>query len=64
MQHDVFTWNIDRDEFEIIEEISAKSNHVELKIKNLTNQLNNCNLWFKTKSLSILLKSFINIMFT
>lgn len=39
MQHDVFTWNIDRDNFEIIEEISAKSNHVELKIKNLIDTL-------------------------
>lgn len=39
MQHDVFTWNIERDNFEIIEEISAKSNHVELKIKNLIDTL-------------------------
>ena len=41
MQHDVFTWNIARDDFEIIEEISANSNHVELKIKNLIDTLDN-----------------------
>ena len=39
MQHDVFTWNIARDNFEIIDELSSKSNHVELKIKNLIDTL-------------------------